>query len=237
MLKDLIEIMEKLRADNGCQWDRAQTHDSLIPYAIEEAYEVASAIKENNIEQLKDELGDLLFQVIFHAQIAKENNEFNIEDVIESACNKIMRRHPHVFGDMSAQESNWEAIKAQERLDKMQDSVLADIPDVLPALYKWNKVFKRLKNKMSLEELYLDFDKFYKLYEAESEEKYIWARNLMITILAMISEVNFEVLFNEGFKELKISMDEYLQKNNINYMDLSPNDVKIIWNELKYKKT
>ncbi len=95
----LIDIMAKLRSDNGCEWDKKQTRESLKPYAVEEAYEVAEAIENGDIEEFKGELGDLLLQTVFHAQIASENGEFDIADVLEKLNEKLIRRHPHVFKD------------------------------------------------------------------------------------------------------------------------------------------
>ncbi len=118
--KDLVEIMEKLRSEDGCPWDRKQTHDTLKPYMIEEAYEVLEAIDQEDHYLLEEELGDLMLQVVFHAQIADENGFFDVEDVIDQICNKLVRRHPHVFSDVIAETSedvlvNWEAIKREEK--------------------------------------------------------------------------------------------------------------------------
>jgi len=112
--------MARLRAADGCPWDREQTFATIAPYTIEEAYEVADAIERNDMPHLKDELGDLLFQVVFHAQIASEGKRFDFEDVAGAICDKLLRRHPHVFGasgPMSRAEQNaaWEQIKAAER--------------------------------------------------------------------------------------------------------------------------
>jgi uncharacterized protein YabN with tetrapyrrole methylase and pyrophosphatase domain len=119
-LHEVLAIMERLRAADGCAWDREQTFASIAPYTIEEAYEVADAIERGDIAHLKDELGDLLFQVVFHAQIAREAGHFDFDAVAAAICDKLVRRHPHVFGDarrLSASEQSvvWEDIKAGER--------------------------------------------------------------------------------------------------------------------------
>ncbi|MBM7559419.1 MazG family protein [Marinitoga litoralis] len=117
--KKLLDIMETLRSENGCPWDRKQTHESLKPYAIEEAYELVHAIDSNDKDYLIEELGDVLLQVIFHSQIAKENNEFSINDVLERLNDKLIRRHPHVFeneGEYSYEQ--WEKLKAKEKGNK-----------------------------------------------------------------------------------------------------------------------
>lgn len=138
-LARLVDIMARLRAPDGCPWDREQTHRSLVRYAIEEAYEVGAAVDQGEAHALCDELGDLLLQVVFHAQIAAEANSFNIDDVIEAICAKLIRRHPHVFGDVQVQNSqdvvrNWEAIKAAERGGAKPASALAGVKGQLPAL-------------------------------------------------------------------------------------------------------
>jgi len=147
---DLLDIMRRLRTPGtGCAWDLAQTYDTIAPYTIEEAYEVADAIERGNMTDLCDELGDLLLQVVFHAQIATDEAAFTIHDVTRSISDKMIRRHPHVFGDagqMSVQEQteNWEQIKAQERDKADQDkSALAGVARSLPALMRAEKLQKR----------------------------------------------------------------------------------------------
>jgi ATP diphosphatase len=115
----LLSIMQRLRAPDGCPWDREQTFASIAPYTVEEAYEVADAIEHDDMPLLKDELGDLLFQVVFHAQIACERGAFDFDAVVSAICEKLLRRHPHVFGDRVAltaaeQSAIWEDIKARE---------------------------------------------------------------------------------------------------------------------------
>jgi len=145
----LLEIMVKLRdPSGGCPWDVEQNFKSIAPYTIEEAYEVADAIARGNMTDLKNELGDLLFQVIFHAQLASEAGHFTYEDVVNAISEKMVRRHPHVFSDAmiesaDAQTSAWEDIKAQERLGSEDKSVLADVPVAMPALTRAEKLQKR----------------------------------------------------------------------------------------------
>lgn len=146
----LLEIMAKLRdPDGGCPWDVEQTFATIAPYTVEEAYEVADAIQRGDIADIRDELGDLLLQVVFHAQIAKEDGQFTFEDVAKSISDKMIRRHPHVFGaesyaNLDAQVEGWEAIKAAERADKgLDDSVLSDVPAGLPAMTRAVKLTKR----------------------------------------------------------------------------------------------
>ena len=139
--RELVDIMETLRGEDGCPWDRKQTHQSLRKYLLEEAYEVLESIDQNDIEALRNELGDLLLQVIFHAQIAKENEHFNIDEVIDAISKKLVDRHPNVFGDqviMTAEEQieNWERLKRQEG----RDSAIEGVPKELPALQRAQRI-------------------------------------------------------------------------------------------------
>ncbi len=138
---ELLEIMKKLRGENGCPWDKEQTLESLKTHLIEEAYEVLEAVDQKNPKSLKEELGDLLLQVIFYSQIGSELNQFSIEEVIEEISQKLIRRHPHVFSDVQVKDSkeaieNWEKIKAKEKSKEKDTSLLSGIPSHLPALLK-----------------------------------------------------------------------------------------------------
>ena len=137
----LVEVMARLRAPGGCPWDREQTHKSIKPYLIEEAYEVAEAIEDDDHAELCKELGDLLLQVVFHAQMASEAGRFTVTDVVESIHDKMVRRHPHVFADTEVADSsevlrNWATIKAEERKDDADRSAIAGVPRGLPALLR-----------------------------------------------------------------------------------------------------
>jgi ATP diphosphatase len=135
--------MARLRdPESGCEWDKAQSFETIAPYTIEEAYEVADAIDRSDMEALKDELGDLQLQVVYHARMAEEAGAFAIGDVIESICAKMIRRHPHIFGD-EAQSPGWEALKAAERDGKEDRSALAGIALALPALRRAEKLQRR----------------------------------------------------------------------------------------------
>jgi ATP diphosphatase len=142
-LSDLVEIMRRLRdPDTGCSWDREQTFETIAPYTIEEAYEVADAIERNDMADLKDELGDLQLQVVYHARIAEERGAFTIDDVIASICAKMVRRHPHIFGEDS-ESPGWEALKAAERFEREDQSALAHVAQALPALKRAEKLQRR----------------------------------------------------------------------------------------------
>ena len=147
----LLAIMDRLRdPEGGCPWDIEQDFSTIAPYTIEEAYEVADAIERQDMAELKDELGDLLFQVVFHSQMAQEAGLFRFEDVAEAISEKMLRRHPHVFADADARDaqtqiSAWETQKAAERAEKADrdPSVLANLPVALPALLRAEKLSKR----------------------------------------------------------------------------------------------
>jgi ATP diphosphatase len=135
--------MARLRdPDRGCEWDRVQTSQSIAPYTLEEAYEVHDAIIRHDDNDLRDELGDLLLQVIFHSQMASERGAFTLGDVIAAICAKMERRHPHIFGDAN-ERADWETMKAQERGQKAQSSQLDGIALALPALSRAEKIQKR----------------------------------------------------------------------------------------------
>jgi ATP diphosphatase len=165
-LGELLAIMERLRAVDGCPWDRQQTFASIAPYTIEEAYEVADAAQRGDMQHLKDELGDLLFQVVFHAQMAREAGDFDFDAVAGAICDKLLRRHPHVFGETgpltpAEQSVLWEQIKAAERsaaersaaggagaaggtaADGAVHSHLGGVPEALPALMRADKLSRR----------------------------------------------------------------------------------------------
>lgn len=141
--------MSKLRdPDGGCPWDLKQDFKSIVPHTLEEAYEVADCIERDALFELKDELGDLLFQIVFYAELGKEQQLFNFEDIVAAICDKLVRRHPHVFAKneiADEQEQNdWEVIKANERKSKSLNRVLDDIPAGLPALTRAQKIQKRV---------------------------------------------------------------------------------------------
>jgi len=155
-----VSIMAKLRGPGGCPWDREQTLDSIKPYTLEEAYEVLEAIDNRDWDELRGELGDLLLQVLFYSQITQENSRFSIDDVLDRLSNKLIQRHPHVFGDVTAETSaevlrNWETIKAEEKKKHLEagggktsqpqnpDSVLAGVSSAMPALLEAHKLSSR----------------------------------------------------------------------------------------------
>ncbi|MGB0663895.1 MAG: nucleoside triphosphate pyrophosphohydrolase [Pontibacterium sp.] len=156
-LADLLNLMARLRAPDGCPWDQKQTFKSILPYTLEEAYEVADAIEHEQTAQLEEELGDLLFQIVFYAQIGKEQGDFDFDSIVNKLTEKLVRRHPHVFpsgqlyadagAELALSEAEiaqqWEAIKQTERNDKNKARVLDDVPKALPSLNRAYKLQKR----------------------------------------------------------------------------------------------
>ena len=153
-LEELLNVMTMLRdPEHGCPWDKKQTFSSIVPHTIEEAYEVADAIEQNDFNELKNELGDLLFQVVFYAQLAKEQDYFEFDDILTALTDKLKRRHPHVFSDAKFKDDeaitqNWEAEKEKERsakakLNGLSKSILDNIPRTLPAMSRAYKIQKR----------------------------------------------------------------------------------------------
>jgi nucleoside triphosphate diphosphatase len=142
-LSDLVEIMRRLRdPEAGCEWDQAQSFETIAPYTIEEAYEVADAIERGDMAALRDELGDLQLQVVYHARMAEEIGAFDLDDVMASICAKMIRRHPHIFGE-EARSPGWEALKAAERHEAEDKSALAGVALALPALKRAEKLQRR----------------------------------------------------------------------------------------------
>ena len=169
-IETLKAVMAALRDPaTGCPWDKEQSFATIAPYTIEEAYEVADAIEQQDMAALKDELGDLLFQPIYHAQMASEANAFNFDDVIEAVVTKMIRRHPHVFGDEAARAAGaskgfWEANKAKERSGQPKQGLLASVPKALPGLTRANKLTAKAA-KVGFDWPHVDF-----VYDKLSEE-------------------------------------------------------------------
>lgn len=148
-LRELIDVMATLRSPNGCPWDRQQTHESLTPYMIEEAYEAIEAIENGDIEELKKELGDVLLQVLFHSRIEEEAGNWDIYDVAAANVEKLKSRHPHIYGEITVNGSeevlqNWEEIKRHERKEDGRKSMLDGVPKHLPALRKAKRVQEKV---------------------------------------------------------------------------------------------
>ncbi|MBR5516295.1 MAG: MazG family protein [Clostridia bacterium] len=162
-VNDLLDIMKFLRV--GCPWDKEQTHESIRQNFIEEVYEVCDAIDKKDPELMCEELGDVMLQVVFHAQMAQEKGEFTFEDAVDGICRKLVLRHPHVFGDVNADTTkevltNWDKIKQDTKGQKSVKDTLEDVPNALPALMRAQKIAKRAsKGEYTLNNSYADYKK------------------------------------------------------------------------------
>lgn len=183
-LDDLVYIMAQLRGELGCPWDKSQTHETLKPFLIEEAYEVIDAIDRKSEEDLKEELGDLLLQVVFHSRLAEERGSFEIGDVIETVCEKMIRRHPHIFGNITVEGTdevlkNWEEIKREEKDMKTESESMMQLPKALPALMKAYKVQEKAARigfdwddiSGAFDKVYEEMDELKEAYTAKDQEK------------------------------------------------------------------
>ncbi len=181
---ELVDVMKKLRAPDGCPWDREQTLETLKKTLVEECYEVVEVMEEEKHEELKGELGDLLLQVVFQAEIMEEKKYFDINDVCKEITEKLIRRHPHIFGDVKVSGSdevltNWEEIKKTEKLHKHRESVLDGIPHAMPPLEKAYKIQNKVKKfdfepksvENSLERIDSNFLDFKKIIEEDNKDK------------------------------------------------------------------
>lgn len=181
--KELVEVIARLRAKDGCQWDREQTHSTLRPNMIEEAYEAVDAIDDNDLKHLQEELGDVLLQVLLHSQIASEEGAFSIEDVSRELKEKLIHRHPHVFGNVKVNSTddilnNWDKLKAEEKTHRK--SAMAGISKAQSALMSAQKISKRAvktgfewPNEKSLYDcIYSEFEEF-KEAEAEGDREHM----------------------------------------------------------------
>jgi len=211
---ELVKIMEKLR--KKCPWDKEQTHKSLRQYLIEETYEVINSIEEGNFEDLKEELGDLLLQVLFHAEIARENGRFTIKDVIKTISGKLIRRHPHVFEKVIVETpeevfKNWEIIKREEG----KTSILDGVPQTLPALLKAYRIQEKVAGVGFDWEL--SDDVFSKIEEEVAELKESIKSENTAEIEEEIGDLIFSIVNISRF--YKINTEDALRKTNEKFMN------------------
>lgn len=251
----LIEIMKKLRSENGCPWDREQTHKSLKKYLIEETYEYLEVVDLDDKERMCEELGDVLLQVVFHAQIASENGDFNIEDVINRICDKLIHRHPHVFGDVTAETSgevlkNWEEIKKKEKGLVDQASVLQDVPSNLPALMRSYKVQQKAaqvgfdwdnpsdvfaKIREEIDELEAEYKKSDKVAMEDELGDVLFS----IVNLARFLKVHPELALSQATNKF-IDRFEYIERKAVeggkNLNDMTLEEMDMLWEQAKMNK-
>lgn len=249
--EDLVEIMRKLRAPGGCPWDAEQTHESLTRYLLEESYEVIEAIESGSQANLKEELGDLLLQPVFHAAIAEEAGEFTISDVVNTLCKKLVRRHPHVFGDMdivdsNAQIENWERIKKTEKGDERK-SALSGVPPQLPALLKAQKITEKAARvgfdwehvdhvvAKVMEELH-EFEEAMTLNDNEQMESELGDLLFAIVNLGRFMSINPEEALRKTIRRFQKRfefVEEALNLQGKHMKETSLNEMDLLWEEAK----
>lgn len=247
----LVEVMEKLRSQEGCPWDREQTHQSIASNLIEEAYEVVDAIKAGDDVSLKEELGDLLLQVVFHSQIARERGAFDIKDVLKGIVTKLIERHPHVFGDKSLKTSKevieqWEQLKRREKDNNYLESIPATMPALLFALnlqkkaarlgFDWKEVegiFKKLEEDIGEVKQAIEKVPYEKLEEEIGDLLFSvvnLARYLGVDPEQALKKVSFK------FKERVKWIVEVAEQRGINISELSLEELDHLWEEIKRKE-
>lgn len=252
--EDLLNIIEVLRSENGCPWDKVQTHETLKEAMLEEAYEVVEAIDKKDTKNLCEELGDVLLQIVFHCQIEKENKQFDITDVIDGISKKMIHRHPHIFADGKAENEqevlqNWEEIKKKEKAFQTQTEVLKAVPDALPALIKASKVQKKAsdlkfdfetvsdalqKVKEEIKELEMELNE----ENGNIEEEFGDILFSMVNISRFL-KINPEFALTKSMKKF-INRFEYVEKSALlkgkKLSELSPEQLDSIWEEAKKKE-
>lgn len=251
---DLLNIMETLRSDSGCPWDIEQTHETLKRYLIEEAYEVIDAIDKDDMEGLCEELGDVMLQVIFHSQIAKEFGEFDLRDVIHGVSDKMIKRHPHVFGEDKCETSGevllkWEEIKRKEKNIKSHTESLKAIPRVLPSLIRGYKVQEKAA-KVGFDWERID-DAVLKVHEELNEFLEVYKGNEIENITMELGDLLFSIVNVARFLEINpefaltktvekfINRFEYIEtvasKNGKDMEEMTLTEMDVLWNEAKNK--
>lgn len=242
-------LMEILRSPGGCQWDRKQTHQSLLPYLIEEAYEVVEAVENNDVNALKEELGDLLCQIVFHAQLASERGEFTVDDSAEILVNKLIARHPHVFEnhkELSPKEvrDQWEQIKVESGEKK---SVLSGIPKSMPALTMAFRIgekaggvgfdWKRAEDVLDkIDEEVLEVKEAVRNKNKAQITNEIGDLLFAIASLSRKLDIDPEIALKAGLRKFKIRFDKLEQKvneSNRKFKTFSLEELEEIWQEIK----
>ena len=211
---DLAEIVSLLRCDKGCPWDKVQTHSSIRSDFLEETYEVLEAIDCDSPEMLREELGDVLLQVVFHADIEAEAKHFELDDIADEVCKKLILRHPHVFGDVQADTvdkvlSNWDAIKKDEKQQATYTDTLKSVPKVFPSLMRAQKLGKRAERAG----VSLDRDKAFELARAQLDSGNIAGAMLMCANIVRLDGSDAE-------EELALLCDRFVDR----FADLEQND-------------
>ncbi len=251
-LYQLLELAAILRGENGCLWDKEQTSQTLKPYLIEETYEVLEAIDSANADNLKEELGDLLYQVYAHAQIASDENLFNIDDIADGIIKKLVHRHPHVFGSEDGADKNkiisrWEILKRKEK--KKNESILSGVPKELPALLKAYRVQQKASRvgfdwdkiedvKPKLDEEVAEFKSALENYDIEEITEEIGDLLFTIVNISRFLKINPEEALSKTiikFMKRFQFVEKEVNKKGKNIADTNLNELDEIWERAKEK--
>ena len=250
-LEDLVELMATLRSERGCPWDRKQTKDTIKPYIIEETYEVVEAVDERNPEKIREELGDLLFEIVFYAQLLKEEDGIDIYDIIETVHTKMIRRHPHVFGEVKVNNAeevlvNWEQIKKEEKKAERK-SVLDGVPRHLSSLLRAHRIqskaslmgFEWENFHQVLEKLDEEFSELRQAYKHGNLEEIEDEFGDLLFVLVSISrflKVNPDDALRKAITKFTTrftSMEEAMQARQQDWKDLSGEEMDALWKHAK----
>lgn len=246
----LVEIVTALRGENGCPWDKEQTHESLTQYAIEEVFEFVEAVEKQNDHLMKEELGDNLFQVLLHSVIAEQRGAFNLADVIETLSTKMIRRHPHVFSDLEVTSTddviaNWEEIKKKEKKDQKPTDL--NVPSGLPALQRAYKIGKRTEklkfdwetSNQVFEKVLEETNELKEALESTSEDHIAEELgDLLFTLAQLARHLNLEpeaVLrkANHKFETRFLKMLTHCEQSQTPFDTLTPAEKNTLWNKIK----
>lgn len=259
--EELISIVKRLRGENGCAWDKVQTFDSLIPCFLEEAYEVVDGISKRDYQNIKEELGDVLLHIVFFSELANDENKFDIEEVIKNINQKLIRRHPHVFGESDIKDvdgilKQWDKIKKEEKAkkeNKNYKSVLDDIPNSLPVMERAYKLMKKaagvgFEYKNADDSLKKVEEEFFEVKEAydefcsdnENNKEHLEEEigDLIMTTLDFarmnkINPVNSLIKANNKFIRRFNYVEEKANEKNKNLTDMTLEEMDFLWNECK----
>ncbi|UMZ75277.1 nucleoside triphosphate pyrophosphohydrolase [Natranaerofaba carboxydovora] len=251
-LLTLMDIMRVLRGDNGCPWDKKQSHESLKPYVIEEAYEVVEAVDRNSMENLCEELGDLLLQVVFHAALAEEKEEFYISDVIQGIEEKMIRRHPHVFGDVNIESvsqvnENWDKIKQKEKKEANNKSKILKDPKHLPGLLRAEKIQSQAKDvgfdweskEGALEKMKEELKELENAYKGNIREKIeeelgdlLFSVVNVARFMNVSPELSLQKTIEKFYRRFSY-IEENIKKQNLKFDECELEDLDKLWEKAK----
>ena len=251
-INDLREIMKELRSEHGCPWDKEQDHKSIRMDVLEEAYEVAEAIDSENPDLLKEELGDLLLQIVFHSELEDEQGTFNFDDVCDGICKKLVYRHPHVFGDLKVNTSaevlkNWDILKSKSKNEEKASDRLRSVPKLLPALMRAEKVGKRASNagmdfrstKEVIERLKSEIDELESALDEGSDIKteeelgdILFACTNLSRFLKKDSEKALTFAVNKFIIRFS-DVEALLEKEGKTFSDVSDDELDELWEKAK----